>query len=339
MAYEKKSRVICIGDVKQAAIYFDKVIPVNINQLQEHTNPAQLTRDLIDGFGSSNTSINEAFLSKLEEIRSSLSEMHEIIQSLLLLKRKSDEIYNRKLSELPLDKRNAASKFVDYFVSEIKNDRKSFTKELTNILLGYSYMEGVEISNEIKISTLLEQLSPLAKSKSLSVLLPEKCLLSEDKTNCDITLMLPHMNLIDTSKTSWGKILEFRKDKDASTKLRNLRLFFETNYSGKDRQYIENALLKQLDDYDQVIKEWRFETITSTIGVVLDSKNIQTSFYMALAGICLNEPILASGALIAGTSIEILKCGLHLANCIHSFKNKKRNNDLAYIIEGKKRLE
>jgi hypothetical protein len=340
MAYQKESHVICLGDVKQAALYFDKVIPVNINQLQEHSNPAQLTRDLIDGFDSSNTSINEAFLGKLEEIQSSLTVMHEIIKSLLLLKRNSNDAYNRKLCELPLDKRKAASKFVNYFVSAIDNESKeAFTKELANILLGFSYMEGVEINNGITISTLIDQLSPLTKSKSLSVLLPEKCLLSEDENNCDVSLILPNLNLIDTSETSWKQILEFRKDNDASTKLRNLRLFFENNYSGKDRRYIEDDLMKQLDDYDQIVKEWQFKTITSTMGVILDSKNIQTSFYAALAGICIGVPILISGALIAGTCIEIGKCVLHFTNCIHSFKNKIRNNDLAYIIEGKERLE
>lgn len=340
MAYQKELHVICLGDVKQAALYFDKVIPVNINQLQEHSNPAQLTRDLIDGFGSSNKSINEAFLDKLEDITSSLNVMDEIIKNLLLLKRNSNAEYKRELCELPLDKRKVASKFVDYFVSAIDNEsKKTFNKELFNILLGFSYMEGVEINNGINISTLIDQLSPLTSSNSLSVLLPEKCLLSEDKNNCDVSLMLPNLNLIDTSETSWKQILEFRKDKDASTKLRNLRLFFEMNYSGKDRRYIEDALMKQLDDYDQIVREWRFKTITSTIGVVLDSKNIQTSFYAALAGICLSKPTLVTGALIAGTCIEIGKCVLHFTNCIHSFKNKKRNNDLAYIIEGKERLE
>lgn len=340
MAYKRASHVICLGDVKQAALYFDKVIPVNINQLQEHSNPAQLTRDLIDGFDSSNGSINEAFLGKIEEIQFSLDEMHEIIKSLLLLRRNSNDAYNRKLYELPLDKRKAASKFMDYFVSAIDNEPKeTFTKELANILLGFSYMEGVEINNGVKISTLIDHLSILTESKSLSVLLPEKCLLSEDENNCDISLILPNLNLIDTSETSWKQILEFRKDNNASKKLRNLRLSFENNYSGKDRQYIEDDLMRRLDDYDQIVKEWQFKTITSTMGVILDSKNIQTSFYATLVGICLGEPILTSGALIAGTSIEIGKCVLHFTNCIHAFKNKIRNNDLAYIIEGKERLE
>jgi len=340
MEYQKEPHIICLGDVKQAALYFDKVIPVNINQLQEHSNPAQLTRDLIDGFDSSNTSINEAFLGKLEEINSSLTVMHEIIKSLLLLKRNSNDAYNRKLCELPLDKRKAASKFVDCFVSAIDNEiKEAFTKELANILLGFSYMEGVEINNGITISTLIDQLSPLTKSKSLSVLLPEKCLLSEDENNCDVSLILPNLNLIDTSETSWKQILEFRKDNDASTKLRNLRLFFHDNYKGKDRQYIEDDLMQRLYHYDQTRKEWGFETVTSTIAAILDSENIRNSLYATLIGLCLQQPIVVGGAVVAGTCIEIGKCILHITNRRHAFKNLRKHHDLAYIIEGKERLE
>lgn len=322
---------------KQAALYFDKVIPVNINQLQEHANPAQLTRDLIDGFGSSNRHINEAFLGKIEEITSFLNVMHEIIKSLLLLKRNNDDVYSRKLGELPLNIRRAASKYVDYFVSAINIENKErFTKELVNILLGFSYLEGVEVSNGTKISTLIDQLSSLTNSKFFSVLLPEKCLLSKDENNCDISLILPNLNLIDTSETPWEQILEFRKDNDASKKLRNLRLFFEDNYRGKDRQYIEDDLMKRLDDYEQITKEWGFQTITLTIGLILDSKNILAVSCAAIFGMRLEEPIIAA---IAGTFITIGKISLHLTNCRHAFKCKKNQNDLAYIIEGKERLE
>lgn len=337
MAYQSASHIICLGDVKQAALYFDTVIPVNINQLQEHSNPAQLTRDLIDGFGSSNSLINENFLGKLKEIKSSLDEMHEIIKSLLRLKRNSNDAYNKKLCELPFDKRKAAIKFVNYFLSTIDSESKeSIKKELFNILLGFSYMEGVEINNGVTVSVLVNELSSLTKSTSLSVLLPEQCLLSEDENNCDISLILPNMSLIDTSDTSWRQILEFRKDKNALKKLRNLRLFFEDNYNGKDRQYIEDDLMKRLDDYEQIRKEWGFETITSTIGVVLDSKNIQASFFAALAGLYLGD---LSGAVIAGTCIEIFKGCLHVINCRHAFKTRIMRDDLAYIIQAKETLE
>ena len=320
MTYQKEPHVICLGDIKQAVLYFDKVIPVNHIQLQEHSNPAQLTRDLIDGFGSSNIAINNTFLGKLEEIHSALIAMHDITKNLLGLKRNSNDAYNKELSQLPLDKRKAASNFVDYFVSAINNENKdTLSKELFNILLGFSYMEDVKTNNDVKISTLLNQLGSLTGSRYFSVLLPEKCLLNDDEKNCDFSLILPNLNLIDTSETSWKQILEFRKDNDASKKLRNLRLFFHDNYKGKDRQYIEDDLMKRLDDYEQTRKEWDFQTKTSTIAAILDSKNIQTSLYATLIGVYFGEPIFMGGPLIAGTCIEIGKCVLHLTNRKHAF--------------------
>jgi len=340
MTYQKEPHVICLGDIKQAVLYFDKVIPVNHIQLQEHSNPAQLTRDLIDGFGSSNIAINNTFLGKLEEIHSALIAMHDITKNLLGLKRNSNDAYNKELSQLPLDKRKAASNFVDYFVSAINNENKdTLSKELFNILLGFSYMEDVKTNNDVKISTLLNQLGSLTGSRYFSVLLPEKCLLNDDEKKCDFSLILPNLNLIDTSETSWKQILEFRKDNDASKKLRNLRLFFHDNYKGKDRQYIEDDLMKRLDDYEQTRKEWDFQTKTSTIAAILDSKNIQRSFYATLIGAYSGQPIIMEGAVIAGTCIEIGKYVLHLTNRKHAFKNKKRHHDLAYIIEGKDRLD
>ncbi len=311
MTYRKEPHVICLGDIKQAVLYFDKVIPVNHIQLQEHSNPAQLTRDLIDGFGSSNIAINNAFLGKLKEIQSAMIVMCDITKKLLGLKRNSKDAYNKELSQLPLDKRKAASNFVDYFVSEINNESKdTLSKELFNILLGFSYMEDVKTNNGAKISTLLNQLGSLAGSKHFSVLLPEKCLLNDDEKKCDFSLILSNLNLIDTSETSWEQILEFRKDKDASKKLRNLRLFFHDNYKGKDRQYIEDDLMKRLEDYEQKCKEWGFQTKNSTMTAILNSKNFQTSLYATLIGASFGQPIIMEGAVIAGTCIEIVKCVL-----------------------------
>lgn len=340
MTYQKEPHVICLGDIKQAVLYFDKVIPVNHIQLQEHSNPAQLTRDLIDGFGSSNIAINNAFLGKLKEIQSAMIVMCDITKKLLGLKRNSKDAYNKELSQLPLDKRKAASNFVDYFVSEINNESKDIIiKKSFNILLGFSYMEDVKTNNGVKISTLLNQLGSLAGSKHFSVLLPEKCLLNDDEKKCDFSLILSNLNLIDTSETSWEQILEFRKDKDAPKKLRNLRLFFYDNYKEKDRQYIEDDLMKRLEDYEQTCKEWGFQTKNSTMTAILNSKNFQTSLYATLIGASFGQPVIMEGAVIAGTCIEIGKCVLHYTNRKHAFKNIKRHHDLAYIIEGKDRLK
>ncbi len=140
------------------------------------------------------------------------------------------------------------------------------------------------------------------------------------------------------ARTSWDQIFEFRQDNEAKKKLRNLRLFLHTNYAGKENAFIEDDLHKRLEDYQKACNKWSFETTTSLLSTVMDSKNLQTTVGVSAVASLLGEQILVTGALLTGLSIEIGKIAIQIASKKHCFNMIRDNHELAYIIEAEKRL-
>jgi len=76
----------------------------------------------------------------------------------------------------------------------------------------------------------------------------------------DVALTLSRLRMIDISKASWKQVVELRKDANARQKLRRLRLFAADNYSGKNLAYIEDDLSRRIYDYEEEARRWGFET-------------------------------------------------------------------------------
>ena len=171
----------------------------------------------------------------------------------------------------------------------------------------------------------------------VSLLLPpELNFLDESYCECyECSLVrLSQLSLIDPSKTKWEHIFEFRKDVDSVKKLQKLKLFFYENYSGKDKSYIQDDLLNRLEKYQDTVKDWGFETITSTLTLLSTSvSTFGSSLIMALTG----QPI--ERVLTTGICVGIANISLHIAKEKHNLAKIRRDNPLAYIIEAKNKLE
>ncbi len=137
---------------------------------------------------------------------------------------------------------------------------------------------------------------------------------------------------------TWDQIIEFRRDNDGKKKLRNLRLFLHANYTGRDGKFIEDDLAKRLEDYREACRKWGFETTTSLLSTVLESKNLQTTVTVSAAAAIFDAPLVLTGAIATGLSIEIGKLAIEIARRKHSFNNIRDSHQLAYIIEAQKRL-
>lgn len=149
----------------------------------------------------------------------------------------------------------------------------------------------------------------------------------------DISITMSGLDLIDTSNISWEQIVEFRQDEIARKKLRNLRLFFNTNYKGKNVSFIEDDLGKRIDDYKNLVKDHGFETVTSNLTMVSNSKNIITFGTAGLASILLGEPILGSAALAAGVSLDLANIAINIAQKKHSFNKLRRDLEISYLLD------
>ena len=137
------------------------------------------------------------------------------------------------------------------------------------------------------------------------------------------------MELINTDQVTWGQIHEIRSNQKLQKQLQNLRLFFHENYSGLPRAFIEDDLGRRLDKYEQARKTMGFETVTSTISILLDSNNIHSAVAVGVIAALLGGPITG---VAAGTLVEIGKVSLEIAKRIYSLRNLRDGHELAYII-------
>lgn len=300
MTYQSKSNVISLGDSKQAALYFDRVVIVDpAEQMGVMGLPGQLSEGaykLLFGEADSEQDLlryNYAF----QEYRKSLS----------LPGMSFSRIGN-----------------TDYFES---NTRKK-------LLDGYLNNETTDNGTNIR-----EALANFAGQMGIdvySVLLPSHYRDSNQASDDDMSLTLANIPLIDTSKASWEQIFELRKDTRALGKLRKLKMFLQDNYEGKGKDYIEDDLAMRLDKYSDVCSDHGLETSLSLLSMVLDARRLQTAIAGGVAATLLGSPLVG---LSAAVSIELGQVVLEVAKKKHSFTRLKRDHELGYIIDAIDRLK
>lgn len=363
MQYKKESNVICFGDTKHAALYFDRILPISFIFEEIMRDPAmefyigrRIDRKPIQ-------QLKEEFRSELEKIINDYSDSNSIPTLFSVLDNLFGGPSNRKLLNAILDviignmnlihmelyyRKNRLNEFPKSAVKRF-NSLKKIPKteiganklykifDLSIDLLSIFYAEDIQIRNfGTTIRSDIDFISKKWAGSCGQVLLPSFCLTNDEATESDVSLSLSNINLIDTSKVKWEQIIEYRKDEIARKKLRNLRLFLHTNYQGKSRAFIEDDLGKRLDAYYDTCKDWGFDTLTATISVVMDSENLISLLVGSTCATLFGGPV---AGLIAGASIEIGNISLNIAKRKHAFNKLKRDHDLAYIIEAKERFK
>ena len=169
--------------------------------------------------------------------------------------------------------------------------------------------------------------------EQVPLLVPDGALLCTNTTLSDVTITLARMPLIDMSKASWEQILEFRNNPLSIGKLRRLRLFLYDNYSGKSSQYIQDAMLRDIEAYMSCCIEHGFEFKTGVLSTILDSKTLLTTGIITLVAFLFGGPSTGCITAAIGSSIEIGKVLLTIADKKHSLAQVKDSHPLAYIIE------
>ena len=160
----------------------------------------------------------------------------------------------------------------------------------------------------------------------------------ENATN-DLTALLSGIFLIDIEKVTWEHLLEFRRDRQAKSKLRNLRLFMQENYKDKPRSFIEDDLHKRIEEYDEVSREWGFETRAAVINMILTSKTLAGAFTGSFVSALIGAPVTAALTATGGLSLEIGRSLLELKRRNHALQVSLASNPLSYIAYAKSELK
>lgn len=151
-------------------------------------------------------------------------------------------------------------------------------------------------------------------------------------------LLLNQLAVIDASKTSWQHIMEFRADQQARMKLRRLRLFAYDYYSGKSRAFIEDDLLTRLYDYEQTAKTWALETVRGSIGNVLQSKYIAGASASALVSLLFGSPTIAVISAGAGAALEIGNITLEIIQKRIALQRLADQSPISYLTYARDKL-
>lgn len=151
-------------------------------------------------------------------------------------------------------------------------------------------------------------------------------------------LTLANLSVIDASQATWEHIAELRGDPDARRRLRRLRLFAYDNYSGKSPAYIEDDLLTKVADYDETVKQWGFETVKGAIALVLNSRLSATTAAGAILSTLFGHPAEAMAVAAAAASVQMGRVALHLAERRFALQELVRDSPVSYITYSRKKL-
>lgn len=304
MNYTKENTVICLdGDcLKTCALYFDKIMPLSICTLLwpiDEVVEAEVNR-YINNIITDKIEFN-VFDEIFREEQPIISEVSNI----------EFEFYRYRTGEkdgsMPFDGPN------EDYISNILHPKYGYFRDCINNIFRKYGLIG-----------------------KYPVIAPENSIFTNTEQSDGLLLSLVGLELINPENVSWEQIIEIRKDFDALSKLRRLRLFLYKNYSNQSSAYIEDDINERIDSYLNTCKKYDFKTTVSTFDILLNSKSTIALGLGAMMAIVAGSPIVATGAILTGASIEIGKLCLNIAKHKHSFSNFENDHELAYIFKVKK---
>lgn len=312
--------------IKQTALFYDCIVPFPFEKFQNGKNDLSCTSDLVVKSISEYMSY-QVFDKLLHPISTIFRNEHELAKiygssiysftcyfkmELMLMEDFSQKLYKQE----------------NINVDFLNKPKKVFSKTLNSL----KEIKKLDL-DDYKEETISRPEEMKRFGFDINYVMPSNKLCSPNATMEDISIILSGIDLIDTEKASWEQIIDYRQDEHAKKKLRNLRLFLQTNYIGKSRQYIEDDFGKRIDDYNSVVKEYGFNKKKSVISFLANSKNIRTFGTASIASVLLGQPIVATGAALTGICLDILNGTLEFVTQKHAFNKFKEEHELSYIMD------
>jgi hypothetical protein len=316
--YLPSSTVLCFENFKQSALYFDRVIPLNMSRMRGDPDVG----DILMGYP--------------EEIPSAaLSHLIDGVEG----NTKTYSHANRVMDVCIEKWGNLARELTPYArlwtrESEVENEEEA-EREIKRQYrkLQTAYFENASCEGSLPVRQIFRDYATGMGFDRFCVIGPPSESCSNNQTDQSITLS--QLSLIDTSEAGWKQIIEVRKDFQSHRKLSRLRLFMHNNYNGRSFAYIEDDLSRRIEEYYQVTKKFGFKTASSSISMLLDSKALQTSVGAGLIAGLFGGSL---AGLSAAATVEIGRIAINVAERRHEMKDWQAGHDLAYIFETQQRF-
>lgn len=198
-----------------------------------------------------------------------------------------------------------------------------------NNLSSKTPMSEIINSNSVAVNSRVEKFLNLVNLGDVAHVTDENFVSAKGDT--DIGVILSGLKLVDADAIPIEKLVEFRLDKNSVASLRALRLFCMTNYNGKSKAFIEDDLMHRIDEYENVAKKWKFQTMECGFTTLFTSKSLAGSFGGATISAISGMPIAASLTAVAGAVWEIGKVSLAISSKAFEGRAALKSNPVSYV--------
>ena len=154
----------------------------------------------------------------------------------------------------------------------------------------------------------------------------------------DPSITLTKLKLVDTSKISWDKLLELRRDETAAARLRDLRLCLVKEYENRDIHFVRDDLERRLENYDRTVRDWELDTRDSALTAIFSSKTFMASSGAMLAAVLAGGPlatVLAPAAAV-GMTFEAAGILVDIRKRRRKLSDLKATDPVAYLVDTRK---
>ena len=300
MTYPTTQNAVCFESLKSAALYFDSVIPVAFHSLQGR------------GEGV------DVILRLPEEIPGEAL-VHLVFGVTPASNREKWTLLGRYI-----DTWDAFQKAISPALGQFPNANYDDVKA--------AYLQDSAIGSSSSVRAEFGKLAKALGKQYSTVLMPDSA--EVEGQNTYACLVLSNIPLVDTARMSWEQVLELRKDPEARAALRNLRLFFYSNYDGKPSSFVADDLARRLDEYSSTRKRMGFESVTGSISALIEAKSVQSAAALGIATGLAGGPVLG---LTSAALLEVSGMALEFAKRRFAITEFEKYHDLAYLIQAQKK--
>jgi hypothetical protein len=174
---------------------------------------------------------------------------------------------------------------------------------------------------------------------SVAVVCPSSLVTEEATDKADLALTLSSLQLVDADRADWNQLTEFRRDAVARDKLRRLRLFAFDRYDDKPREYIEDDVLKKIADYNAEVRKWGFETKSGALSMLLNSQLVTGALTGSFISALLGAPMTALATAAGGVALETATIALYLSRRRFALRELMRENPVSYVSYAESQLQ
>ncbi len=271
--YDLLLKTVCFGDLKHAALFFDHVIPINPLELIIQDDPV-LKLSSTDSVEYRNEQFDNIKKHFSDRILNSFTRHEGICANLFFGRNDSDASERNDLT----DKLTAATwslLFEDYFQHPnlILNPGYALS-HLHPVQQAAAYKRYLSNKKYINLYPAGHEVHELANTLGgmWTTIAPNKWF-SETANDIGVSYQMSIKNLpvVDSSQISWQEVIDIRNDPKSRSNLRRFRSFFHKNFSGKSFSYIQDELLRSIENYRDECKSRRLAMRDGVISQLLTS--------------------------------------------------------------------